>query len=68
MKRVFLGNSGLMVSELAMGTQTFGWGVEERAAHAMADRFTEQGGILFDTSSTYNGGAAEAMLGSWLKS
>jgi aryl-alcohol dehydrogenase-like predicted oxidoreductase len=28
----------------------------------------EAGGILFDTSSTYNGGASEAMLGSWLKS
>jgi aryl-alcohol dehydrogenase-like predicted oxidoreductase len=68
MKRVFLGNSGLLVSELAMGTQTFGWGVEERTAQAMADRFVEQGGILFDTSSTYNDGVAEAMLGSWLKS
>jgi aryl-alcohol dehydrogenase-like predicted oxidoreductase len=67
MKRVFLGNSGLVVSELAMGTQTFGWGAEEPAAHAMADLFVEQGGILFDTSSTYNGGASEAMLGSWLK-
>ena len=65
MKRVFLGNSGLVVSELAMGTQTFGWGAEEPAA--MADLFVEQGGILFDTSSTYNGGASEAMLGSWLK-
>jgi aryl-alcohol dehydrogenase-like predicted oxidoreductase len=68
MKRVFLGNSGLVVSELAMGTQTFGWGAEEAAALAMADRFVEQGGILFDTSSTYNGGASEGMLGSWLKS
>ena len=67
MKRVFLGNSGLMVSELAMGTQTFGWGAEEETAHAMADRFMEAGGILFDTSSTYNGGVSEAMLGSWLK-
>lgn len=68
MKRVFLGNCGLIVSELAMGTQTFGWGAEERTAHAMADRFVEQGGLLFDTSSTYNGGASESMLGSWLKS
>jgi len=67
MKRVFLGSSGLVVSELAMGTQTFGWGAEERAAHAMADLFVEQGGILFDTSSTYNGGASYQMLGSWLK-
>ena len=68
MKRVFLGNSGLVVSELAMGTQTFGWGADESAACAMADRFMEEGGILFDTSSTYNGGASESMLGSWMKS
>jgi aryl-alcohol dehydrogenase-like predicted oxidoreductase len=68
MKRVFLGNSGLVVSELAMGTQTFGWGADERIARAMADRFAEEGGILFDTSSTYNDGLSEAMLGSWLSS
>jgi len=67
MKRVFLGDTGLEVSELAMGTQTFGWGADQGTAHAMADRFVEAGGILFDTSSTYNGGASEAMLGSWLK-
>jgi len=67
MKRVFLGDTGLEVSELAMGTQTFGWGDDQGTAHAMADRFVEAGGILFDTSSTYNGGASEAMLGSWLK-
>jgi len=66
MRRVFLGKSGLIVSELAMGTQTFGWGADERCAHAMADRFREAGGILFDTSSSYNAGASESMLGSWL--
>jgi aryl-alcohol dehydrogenase-like predicted oxidoreductase len=67
MKRAFLGNTGLTVSELALGTQTFGWGVEETAAHAIADRFVEEGGILFDTSSTYNEGASESILGSWMK-
>jgi len=68
MRRVFLGSSGLVVSELAMGTQTFGWGADEKTAHAMADRFAEAGGMLFDSSSTYNNGAAESMLGSWSKS
>jgi aryl-alcohol dehydrogenase-like predicted oxidoreductase len=62
---VFLGGSGLVVSELAMGTQTFGWGADEKAAFAMADRFADGGGMLFDSSSTYNGGASERMLGSW---
>ncbi len=67
MRRVFLGRSGLVVSELAMGTQTFGWGADERCAFAMADRFRDAGGVLFDTSSTYNSGASESMLGAWVK-
>ena len=63
-----LGKSGLRVSELAMGTQTFGWGVDERTAHRMADQFVDSGGNLFDTASSYNSGASESMLGSWLTS
>ncbi len=63
----FLGNTGLKVSELAFGTQTFGWGADEKTAHAMADLFVEAGGNLFDTADSYNSGAAESMLGSWLK-
>ena len=63
----FLGNTGLKVSELAMGTQTFGWGADEKTAHAMADLFVEAGGNLFDTADIYNNGVAESMLGSWLK-
>lgn len=68
MRRVFLGSSGLAVSCLAMGTQTFGWGADETAAWAMADRFLEAGGNFFDTSSTYNSGTSESILGSWAKS
>jgi len=63
----FLGNTGLKVSELALGTQTFGWGADEKTAHAMADLFVEAGGNLFDTADIYNEGVAESMLGSWLK-
>ena len=63
----FLGNTGLKISELAFGTQTFGWGADEKTAHAMADLFVEVGGNLFDTSDTYNNGVAESMLGSWIK-
>lgn len=63
----FMGRTGLKVSELCMGTQTFGWGAEEAAAHSMADQFVEAGGNFFDTSNTYNQGASETILGSWLK-
>ena len=63
----FLGNTGLKVSELAFGTQTFGWGADEKTAHALADLFLQAGGNLFDTADSYNSGLAESMLGSWLK-
>jgi len=63
----FMGRTGLKVSELCMGTQTFGWGADEAAAHAMADRFVAAGGNFFDSSNTYNQGQAETILGSWLK-
>jgi aryl-alcohol dehydrogenase-like predicted oxidoreductase len=63
----FVGRTGLKVSELCMGTQTFGWGADEAAAHAMADCFVEAGGNFFDTSNIYNAGQSETILGRWLK-
>jgi aryl-alcohol dehydrogenase-like predicted oxidoreductase len=63
----FMGRTGLKVSELCMGTQTFGWGVDEAAAYALADQFVDAGGNFFDTSNTYNQGQSETILGNWLK-
>ena len=67
MKYRFLGRTGLKVSELCIGTQTFGWGTDEATAHTMCDRFVEAGGNFFDTSNVYNEGKAEVILGHWLK-
>jgi aryl-alcohol dehydrogenase-like predicted oxidoreductase len=64
----FMGRTGLKVSEICLGTQTFGWGADEPTAHALADRFADAGGNFFDTSNIYNEGQSETMLGSWLKS
>ncbi len=63
----FLGKTGLKVSELCMGTQTFGWGADEATAQALADHYAGAGGNFFDTSNIYNQGASETMLGAWLK-
>jgi aryl-alcohol dehydrogenase-like predicted oxidoreductase len=63
----FLGHTGLKVSELCMGTQTFGWGADEAEAHTMADCFIEAGGNFLDTSNIYNEGQSETILGRWLK-
>ncbi len=63
----FMGRTGLRVSEICLGCQTFGWGADEPTAHALADCFVAAGGNFFDTSNTYNAGKSETMLGSWLK-
>ncbi len=63
----FMGRTGLKVSELCLGTQTFGWGADLPAAQALADCFVAAGGNFFDTSNIYNQGQSETMLGQWLK-
>ena len=68
MEHRFVGRTGLKVSELCLGTQTFGWGAAETTAHTLADRFVNAGGNIFDTSNIYNEGQSETMLGNWLKS
>lgn len=63
----FMGKTGLKVSELCMGTQTFGWVTEESDAQAMMDYFVEAGGNFLDTSNIYNEGLSEQILGNWVK-
>lgn len=69
-----LGNTGLKVSELCMGTMTFGWSVDEPTTHAILDRAYEAGINFLDTADVYSfwaenndGGVAESWIGSWLK-
>ena len=63
----FFGKSGLKVSEIAFGVQTFGWCADEQTADAILDRFVEAGGNLLDTANIYNEGKAEQILGNWLQ-
>ena len=61
-----LGESGCVVSALALGTMTFGTESDERTSHAQLDRFVEAGGTLIDTADVYSAGASEAIIGRWL--
>jgi aryl-alcohol dehydrogenase-like predicted oxidoreductase len=67
MRYTILGNSGLRVSELCLGTMTFGeawgWGVPETVCADILDAFAEAGGNFVDTANTYTGGSAEEFLG-----
>ncbi|MEO5833041.1 MAG: aldo/keto reductase [Nakamurella sp.] len=62
-----LGNSGCAVSNLALGTMTFGDEADEKVSFAQLDRFIEAGGTLVDTADVYSSGVSEAIIGRWLK-
>jgi aryl-alcohol dehydrogenase-like predicted oxidoreductase len=63
-----LGRSGCAVSNLALGTMTFGAESEESVAHAQLDRFVEAGGTLVDTADVYARGESEQIIGRWFAS
>lgn len=61
-----LGNSGCSVSELCLGTMTFGSETDEDGSHLQLDRFVEAGGNFVDTADVYTAGASEEIIGRWL--
>lgn len=61
-----LGSTGTFVSELCLGTMTFGNETDEETAHAVLDRYVEAGGTFIDTADVYQAGASETFLGRWL--
>jgi aryl-alcohol dehydrogenase-like predicted oxidoreductase len=63
-----LGRSGCAVSNLALGTMTFGVETDEPAAHEQLDRFAEAGGTFVDTADVYGGGRSEEIIGRWFAS
>jgi len=71
MRYKLLGRSGLRVSELCLGTMTFGetwgWGASKAESKKMFDLFTKAGGNFIDTSVNYTDGTSEEFLGDFLK-
>ena len=66
MKLKKLGRTGVLVSELCLGTMTFGWQVDDPTSHRMLDRFLDAGGNFLDTSNVYSSGKSEEIIGKWL--
>jgi len=60
-----LGNTGTVVSKLALGTMYFGDETPENEAFSILDAFVEAGGTLVDTADVYVGGLAEQVVGRW---
>lgn len=67
MKYRYMGRTGLKVSELCLGTMSFGAATDEETAHLMLDRFVEAGGTFIDTADVYSTGVSEEILGRWLE-
>ena len=71
MKYRLLGNSGLRVSEAALGTMTFGedwgWGAVKEEARKVYDAFREAGGNFIDTANFYTNGTSESFLGEFME-
>ena len=72
MRYRLLGNSGLRVSEAALGTMTFGddwgWGAAKDEARKVYDAFREAGGNFVDTANLYTNGTSESFLGEFMQS
>lgn len=72
MKYKLLGKSGLRVSELCLGTMTFGndwgWGAEKDESKKMFDLFVKEDGNFIDTSNNYTNGTSEKFIGEFTKS
>jgi aryl-alcohol dehydrogenase-like predicted oxidoreductase len=71
MRYRLLGNSGLRVSEAALGTMTFGedwgWGTPKEESRKVYDAFREAGGNFIDTANVYTNGSSETFLGEFMK-
>ncbi|HVM13435.1 MAG TPA: aldo/keto reductase [Egibacteraceae bacterium] len=67
MQQTYLGRSGLVVSELCLGTMTFGGAADQDESAAIVGRFRDAGGTFFDTADVYTGGRSEEILGELLR-
>ncbi len=65
------GKSGLRVSELALGTMTFGeewgWGANKEESKKVFDTYAKAGGNFIDTANRYTEGTSEEYVGEFIK-
>jgi aryl-alcohol dehydrogenase-like predicted oxidoreductase len=65
-----LGRSGLRVSDVCLGTMTFGeewgWGATKDEARRIYDAYREAGGNFIDTANVYTNGSSEKFVGEFV--
>jgi aryl-alcohol dehydrogenase-like predicted oxidoreductase len=71
MRYRLLGDSGIRVSELALGTMTFGtawgWGADRDECARILEAYRDAGGNVIDTACNYTNGESETILGDLLE-
>ncbi|WP_413303927.1 aldo/keto reductase [Bacillus sp. 1P10SD] len=73
MRYKLLGNTGLRVSELALGTMTFGedwgpYGASKEESRKVFEAYVEAGGNFIDTANIYLNGTSEKFVGEFIAS
>jgi aryl-alcohol dehydrogenase-like predicted oxidoreductase len=70
MRYRLLGRSGLRVSELCLGTMTFGedwgWGASKEVSQKIFETFANAGGNFVDSACNYTNGASEKFVGEFI--
>ncbi|PWJ56740.1 aryl-alcohol dehydrogenase-like predicted oxidoreductase [Dyadobacter jejuensis] len=71
MRYQLLGRSGLRVSEICLGTMTFGkewgWGADKHESFKIFDAYAHAGGNFIDTANRYTEGSSEKYLGEFIE-
>ncbi|MCU4165185.1 aldo/keto reductase [Carboxylicivirga caseinilyticus] len=66
-------NTELMVSNINLGGNVFGWTLDEQQSFKVLDAFIDEGFNFIDTADTYpwwvngKGGLSESIIGKWMK-
>lgn len=66
MNNVQLGQSGLIVSDICLGTMTFSREADKATSFEIMDTYLEHGGFFLDTANVYSNGASEETVGAWI--
>lgn len=71
MKFNYFGKTGMLVSQVALGTGNFGtgwgYGADPKESLALLNLYQDAGGNFIDTADAYQFGQSEELLGSFLK-
>ena len=69
-----LGQSDIHIAPIMLGTNVFGWSVDETTSFAILDAFVDAGFNSLDSADSYSrwlpghtGGESETIIGNWLK-